>query len=86
MTRPIDGPLGRLPEPAACYEIVVEGQLDEHWLDWFAGLQLANGPDGTTRLSGCLSDQSALQGVINRVFDLNLKLISVRRIETERNL
>jgi len=65
----------------ARYTIVVEGQLDEHWLDWFDGMQLVNCPDGTAHLTGCLPDQPALQGVINRLFDLNMKLISVQRVE-----
>ena len=67
-------------QPCIHFEIIVEGQLDEYWLDWFDGMCLENFPNGTARLTGELPDQPALQGVINRVFDLNLKLISVKSV------
>lgn len=59
------------------YEIIVEGQLDRHWSGWFEGLALEALPDGQTRISGELPDQSALRGVLDRIFDLNLTLISL---------
>jgi hypothetical protein len=64
------------------YEIVIEGELSAHWQNWFEGLSLQACPGGRTLLTGTIPDQSALQGIINRVFDLNLPLIAIRRIET----
>ncbi len=63
----------------ACYEFRVEGVLDGQWADWFAGLQVTG--DGTkTVISGLLTDQPALHGVLAKIRDLGLSLISVRRL------
>ena len=59
------------------YEIKIKGHLDPRWSDWFAGLQLAHLEGNETLLSGALSDQSALHGLLERIRGLNLKLISV---------
>jgi len=59
------------------YEINVSGQLDPSWSDWFAGLELKYLEGDETLLSGQLSDQAALHGLLERIRDLNLKLISV---------
>jgi hypothetical protein len=59
------------------YEIRVRGHLDQRWSDWFAGLQLTHLEGNETRLSGSLPDQAALHGLLERVRDLNLTLISV---------
>ena len=61
------------------YEIRVEGHLTDRWSDWFEGLVIHNDPDGETTLSGALSDQAALFGVLNKIHALNLTLISVNR-------
>lgn len=65
------------------YEIRVEGHLAERWSDWFAGLAIQNDLKGETRLSGALSDQAALFGVLNKLQALNLTLISVNRLTSE---
>ncbi len=64
------------------YEIRIEGQLTERWpwSDWFGGLMLQVEAQGETLLSGCLADQAALLGVLNKLHALNLTLISVRRL------
>jgi len=62
------------------YEIRVEGHLAERWSDWFEGLAICQDPDGETVLTGPLSDQAALFGVLTKIHDLNLVLISVSRI------
>jgi hypothetical protein len=59
------------------YEIKVRGHLDPVWSEWFADMQLTHLEGSETLLSGPLPDQSALHGLLERIRDLNLKLISV---------
>ncbi len=62
----------------ARYEIRVDGVLDDRWADWFDGPQVTS--DGTqTVIAGLLADQPALHGVLAKIRDLGLCLISVRR-------
>ena len=62
------------------YEIRVEGVLGERWTAWFEGLQVSSeGID--TVLSGPLTDQAALHGVLVKIGDLGMRLISVRRVD-----
>lgn len=63
------------------YSIRVAGHLAEEWADWFAGLTIRCHPDGTTTLSGPISDQAALHGVLLKVRDLGLTLIAVNLVE-----
>ena len=59
------------------YEIRIKGQLDPRWSDWFADLTLTHLPGNETLLSGTLPDQAALHGLLERIRDLNITLISV---------
>jgi hypothetical protein len=59
------------------YEIKIKGQLDQRWSEWFAGLTLTYLEGNMTLLSGSLDDQAALHGLLERIRDLNLMLISV---------
>jgi hypothetical protein len=59
------------------YEIRIRGHLDQRWSDWFAGLKLTYLEGDQTLLSGSLPDQAALHGLLERIRDLNLTLISV---------
>jgi hypothetical protein len=59
------------------YEIRVKGHLDDLWLPYFTGLRLEHLENGETLLSGYLLDQAALHGILERIRDLNLTLISV---------
>jgi hypothetical protein len=61
------------------YEIRVEGHLSNHWSVWFDGLTIQTEPNGETRLTGLLSDQAALYGVLAKIHNLNLVLVSVVR-------
>jgi uncharacterized RDD family membrane protein YckC len=63
------------------YEIHLEGQLDPRWSDWLEGMTIEPLENGDTLLSGPAADQAALHGLLNRIRDLNLKLVSVEKIE-----
>jgi hypothetical protein len=63
------------------YEIHVKGHLDKSWADWFDGLAINHEANGETLLTGSLPDQAALHGVLNRLRDLGVQLISVNTIE-----
>jgi hypothetical protein len=65
----------------AQYEIRVAGVLDGRWAAWFGGLQITSQGEETV-ISGLLADQPALHGVLTKVRDLGLCLISVRRLDT----
>lgn len=63
------------------YQIRVSGHLDSRWAAAFADLRLIREPDGTTVISGIGDDQAALHGLLRKVRDLGLPLISVTRID-----
>ena len=63
------------------YEIRVEGHLTDRWSEWFEGLVSHNDPNSETTLTGLLTDQAALFGVLTKIRDLNLILISVNRLQ-----
>ncbi len=65
------------------YEIRIQGRLDARWTTRFDGLSMRHEPDGTTVLSGLVTDQAALHGLISRVRDLGLPLISVAQVEDD---
>ena len=67
------------------YEIRVEGHLGDRWSAWFDGLAIRNDPSGETRLTGLLSDQAALYGVLDKIHNLNLVLVSVIRLSCSEN-
>ena len=64
------------------YEIKVQGHLDKYWSEWFDGLTVTYDEHDDTILSGPVADQSALHGLLKKVRDLTLPLISVNPVET----
>lgn len=62
------------------YQIRVEGHLDATLAEWFEGLTISNQENGDVVLAGRLPDQAALQGVLNRISNLGLNLISVNQL------
>ena len=64
----------------ANYEIRIAGHLGAEWMDWFDGLTITQEPDGDTRLTGVIADQSALYGLLRKVRDLGLPLLAVNLI------
>jgi hypothetical protein len=65
------------------YEIRVKGTLDEEWSEWLGGMTIARQTDGTCLLSGPVIDQAALQGLLLKLHDLGLALVSVQCIDIE---
>ncbi len=61
------------------YKIRVKGHLHTHWSEWFAGMNMTQDPNGETILSGILEDQAALHGVLMKIRDLGLVLVSVNQ-------
>lgn len=66
------------------YEIHVKGHLDTRSMRWFEGLKVSLQPNGVTVISGPILDQAALHGILNRIRDLGLPLLLVRRTDLER--
>lgn len=64
------------------YEIRLKGHLDEHWSEWFDDLTITYDDDDNTILSGLVTDQSALHGLLKKAHDLSLSLMSVTQVET----
>jgi hypothetical protein len=62
------------------YEIRVKGNLDLRWSDWFDGFSITPVGDGETLLIGSVADQAALHGVLHKIRDLGLPLLSVQRL------
>ena len=62
---------------AGRYEIRVEGRLDSRWAAWFDGMALRSEGDGTTTIHGPVLDQAALHGLLRKLRDVGLPLISV---------
>ena len=63
------------------YVIRVKGHLDESWADWLDGMAITHDDSGESVLTGPLPDQAALHGVLNRLRDLGVELISVNAID-----
>jgi hypothetical protein len=62
------------------YEIRVQGHLDSRWAGWFDGLSLIHDSDGTSVIRGTVADQAALHGLLQKVRDIGLHLVSVTQV------
>jgi hypothetical protein len=82
MSRP-PGAAGSADQPAR-YEFRIRGVLDRHWSGWFEGLQVSSDEPGQTLIAGPVADQAALHGLLARIRDLGLPLLSVQRISPEQ--
>jgi hypothetical protein len=65
---------------AGQYEIRLKGHLESRWAAWFDGLTLRHDSDGTTVIEGPVADQAALHGLLQKVRDVGVPLISVARV------
>jgi hypothetical protein len=65
------------------YQIRVKGVLDGKWSDWFEGMEVTPQPGGETLLTGPLLDQAALHGLLHKVRDMGLPLVSVKRVDAQ---
>jgi hypothetical protein len=74
---------GTCPE-AGRYAIRLKGHLDTHWATWFDGLTLTHESDGTTLIRGQVTDQAALHGLLQKIRDLGLPLVSVTQVPPDR--
>jgi hypothetical protein len=81
MSRP---PAGPGPTEPARYELRVQGVLEPRWSAWFEGLQVSSDERGQTTITGPVADQAALHGLLAKVRDLGLPLLSVRRLDPDR--
>jgi hypothetical protein len=66
------------------YEIRIQGHLGARWAAWFDGLSLRNETDGTTLIAGPVADQAALHGLLQKVRDTGLPLVSVTQINADQ--
>jgi hypothetical protein len=72
------------PYESGLYEIRIKGHLEDRWADWFEGLTITQEEDGETLLTGPVVDQAALYGLLRKVRDLGMPLLSVNRVEPDQ--
>ena len=74
---------GREFDQPGVYQVRIRGSLDEGWSDWFEGLAIVAQAGNETLLTGSVGDQIALHGLLAKIRDLGLTLLSVQRVEKE---
>jgi hypothetical protein len=82
------GPVNVIPighhHGSGWYEIRLQGRLDYRWASWFDAVSLANESDGTTVIRSQVADQAALHGLLQKVRDIGLPLLSVTQVEPDK--
>jgi hypothetical protein len=76
---------GQESERQEIYQIIVKGVLDSKWSEWFGGMEVTPQPNGETILTGPVADQAALHGLLQKIRDMGLPLVSVGPVEIEDN-
>ena len=71
------------PAKTNIYKIKIEGILDENWSDWFDGFSINHAGENETILVGAVCDQSALHGLLAKIRDLGLTLVSIESLQAE---
>ena len=79
MSNKLNSPIDSCQPPI--YQIRIKGHLGRQWTDWFEGLTITLEEDGDTLMSGPVVDQAALHGLLKKVRDLGMTLLSVNRVE-----
>ena len=69
------------PSKPTVYQIRIKGHLDSQWTEWFSGMTITLEEDGNTLVTGPVIDQAALHGLLKKVRDLGLPLVSVNPVE-----
>ena len=72
------------PVEPMIYQIRIKGQLDRKWIDWFGNVAIALEEDGDTLITCPVVDQAALHGLLKKVRDLGMPLLSVNRVESDQ--
>ena len=72
------------PESSHVYQIRIEGHLGSHWSEWLDDLTITRDEEGNTLLTGPVVDDAALYGLLKKVRDLGMPLLSVNRVESEQ--
>lgn len=73
----------RDPQEPKVFEIRIQGHLSPQWQDWFEGLTITLEEDGNTLLNGPVVDQSALHGILKKIRNLNMPLVSVNLMDPD---
>lgn len=73
----------RDPDQRSIFQIRIKGHLSEQWTDWFEGLTITLEEDGNTLLSGSVLDQSALHGILKKIRNLGIPLLSINSMDAD---
>lgn len=75
----------RNPDQPIIYQINIEGHLDDRWADWFENASISLEENGDTLITCPVVDQAALHGLLKKVRDLGMPLLSINRIVSNQN-